>query len=181
LGITKLEQLYFQRWTIEEAFLEYIKRNFNFGISELKSAIAIRKSIYCQVIIMKFTNLSGADLGRKKLMRKNKSCKRNDIKDNRIILDRSTITRGLFLDHLLFIIFNGIVSRRAIDNFNTLDYIVSWITTNKGKHVPHICKTPYFKWYVQEQHISKKNLDMKKEIAERDMAKRVAKKMMEEE
>ena len=37
---------------IEES-LKYMKRNFNFGTSELESVVAIRKSIYCQIIIMK--------------------------------------------------------------------------------------------------------------------------------
>lgn len=41
---------------IKELF-KYMKRNFNFGRSELESAIAIRKTIYYHLIVMNIGNL----------------------------------------------------------------------------------------------------------------------------
>ena len=168
-SIVKLKQLYHKRWTVEEAF-KYIKRNFNFGLSELKSADAIRKSICCQVIIMKLTNIL-ACIGRKKIIKTNKQCNRNNIKDNRII-NKSTITHGLF-NHLLFVIFNDVLSRRTFNNFLT-NYIVL-ITTNKGKRALHICITPYFKWFFKQHTINANKQKAAK--AAKKAAKKVAEKI----
>ena len=54
--INILKQLYHERWTIEEIF-KYMKENFAFGTSELKSASSVRKSIYCQIVIMRLINI----------------------------------------------------------------------------------------------------------------------------
>lgn len=151
-NISKLKQIYHKRWSIEEAF-KYIKRNFHFGISELKSDVSIRKSICCQIIIMKLANLM-ASIGRNKLCRNNKANNRNPIKDNRII-NRSTITHGLY-NHLLFVLFNGFLTRKTLNNF-FINYVVL-ITTNRGKNVPHVCVTPSFKWYVK-QHVNKEKYE----------------------
>ena len=140
-----LKQIYHERWTIEE-FFKYIKRNFDFGSSELKSAEAIRKSIYCQLIIAKLVNLF-AKIGRRKLVLKNaKTHNKSEIKSNRII-NKSTLTSG-FYSNMLILMLNGILNRSRLDHFfNT--YVVL-ITTNKGKCVRRICVTPHLKWYSKQ-------------------------------
>jgi len=136
-----LKQIYHERWTIEE-FFKYIKRNFNFGKSELKSAVAIRKSIYCQLIITKIVNL----------LYKTNMRKRKNLQNNRII-NKKTITDGLYRN-FLFLMMYGKLNRKNIYEF-TKNYIVL-MTTNRGKHNERICITPYTKWYTK-QHVMKKN------------------------
>ena len=139
--IPVLSQLYNKRWTIEESF-KYMKNNFSFGVSELTSAIAIRKSIYCQMMIMKLVNLI-AKINSRQFTR---------VKANRII-NKKTLTDG-FYRGFIFRLFSNTLSRRNILSFNK-NYIVL-ITTNTGKFNERICVTPGLKWYTK-QHTNKQN------------------------
>ena len=151
--IDKLKQLYHERWTIEESF-KYMKRNFNFGTSELESAGAIRKSIYCQIIIMKIVNL---------MVNVNKN-KIKKLKNNRII-NKKTLTDGLYRG-FLFLFINGKLNRNNIKNFN--NNFVTVITTNKGKFNARICVTPFMKWYTKQYFKKAQNKNQNKKQIKND-------------
>jgi len=148
-SIPILKQIYHERWTIEESF-KYMKNNFDFGTSELKSAVAIRKSIYCQMLIMKLVNL----------IAKTNQSRFKHIKSNRII-NKKTITDG-FYKGFLFRLFSNMLNRRFINSFNK-NYIVI-ITTNKGKFNPRVCVTSGMKWYSKQYTLGR----MKKKVEKED-------------
>jgi len=139
--IDVLTQIYHYRWTIEEKF-KLMKNNFKFAKSELKNEEAIKKSIYCQLFVMKMISVLDA-MAIKKKFKKNNNGKR--------VVNANTLITGMY-SRLLYLFILGKLSRKKLTKFNKC-YII-FITTNAGKHNPRTCVTPFMKWYIK-QHFKK--------------------------
>ena len=139
--IDKLIQIYHYRWTIEEKF-KLMKNNFKFAKTEFKNDEAIKKSIYCQLFVMKLVSLLNS-MAIKKKFKKDNNGKR--------VVNANTLITGIYT-HLLYLFILGKLTRKKITKFNKC-YII-FITTNAGKHNPRTCVTPFMKWYIK-QHFKK--------------------------
>lgn len=134
--VNKLIQIYHYRWTIEEKF-KFMKINFHFGRTHFKNDESIKKSICCQIIIMKLVSVLSSIALKNKFGNKNNS---------KLVINQKTLTDGLY-SKLLYHMFVGKLTRTTFNSFMKCYSI--FITTNAGKHNPRTCVTPYMKWYIK--------------------------------
>ena len=137
--VAKLKELYHQRWSAEE-FFKHVKSIFNFAYMNNKTFESIQKSIYGQLIILRIIALLAKINEKKKHL-----CTKTKTINKKLLAD------GLF-NGFLYLLLNGKLKRKQIDEFNT-NYVIV-ITTNKGKHIPRTCARPFMKWYIK-QHFKK--------------------------
>jgi len=135
--ISTLMQIYHDRWTIEEKF-KLMKSNFHFQKTNFKDDVSIKKSIYCQLIIMRLTSLFTHIATNNKFKNGN---------NNKRVINCKTLIDGLYSRMLYYIIF-GKLNRKRYDLFQKCYFV--FITTNAGKNVPRICVTTGMKWYVKQ-------------------------------
>ena len=157
-SITKLKDLYHQRWKIEEYF-KYIKKTMTFDNMTEKHLESLKKTIYAQLITSRIVDILAYIKGPSK-------------SKSNLIINKSVLTDGIYNDFLLRIISNKKISMRTIRAFLTINTV--YVQTQAGKHNPRRSIKPYTKWYIKRYY--KKYMCENKEKVKQQIKDRINKK-----
>jgi len=128
--LIKLQNLYHQRWKIEEYF-KYIKKLMKFDNMTEHRMISLQKTIYAQLITSRIVDILVYIKGPK----------------SNLIVNKTVLTTGVYNDFLLRFIYNKKISTRTIREFLLINAV--YVSTQVGKHYPRKSLRPYSKWYIK--------------------------------
>ncbi|HEY5689319.1 MAG TPA: transposase [Yeosuana sp.] len=137
-SIKILKDIYHSRWTVEELF-KLLKTNTDLNKFNEKNDIAIKKSLYCQLIIAKLSSYLEQCYTTNKMTSKNK-------KDVSKKINKSNLIQGIYHDFILHIFYKR-TTMKFINKFIQSYVIIH--TSAKGRSFERTSKRPYSKWYVK--------------------------------
>lgn len=132
-NIEIIKQMYHDRWKIEE-FFKYIKSCMKLGTMNEQSEISLMKTIYAQLIVARLIDLIISIKGPHK-------------KSENMIINKTTLTKGMYDNFILRFIYNKTMSCTSINSF-ILIYAI-YTKTRKGEHYERASNKPFTKWYIK--------------------------------
>lgn len=133
MKINEIQDVYHKRWSVEE-YYKHIKNNQGMAKINTSREKNTKKMIYANLIVSQLAYLF--------------AYMDNKNKKNGKILNKSTLTEGLYDKFIYYFIHNTKFSKYYLEQF--FSTYVSYIKTNVGTSSERICKRPNFRWYFKQ-------------------------------